>query len=149
MWDKSEIGLRRWNIATQERIVCLWSPAERDISDPVNYQNLDYCLAVRHWYIYMWSWTEILVASYQSKGCMTVWNPLRMSVELCRLWEGHNLCPFECRLSERKPFSWRARKCCRLENLACYEIIYILFVFCEWYCSLTFSTCSLKPLNGI
>ena len=43
--------------------------------------------------------------------------PLCMSTEICRLGEGHNWCPLECRLSVGKPFPRRPRNCYRLETL--------------------------------
>ena len=53
--------------------------------------------------IYMWSWTEMLTASYRPRA-RTVWIPLRTSIEICRLGEGHSLCPWECRLTKLKPY---------------------------------------------
>ena len=53
--------------------------------------------------IYMWSWTEMLTASYRPRA-RTVWIPHRKSIEICQLGEGHSLCPWECRLSVEKPF---------------------------------------------
>ena len=70
---------------------CLWSQAQRDTSDPDNSQNLGYWLTIRHRCICMWSWTEMLIFSFQLRA-RTVWIPLRMSTEICRLGEGHNLC---------------------------------------------------------
>ena len=93
---------------------CLWSQAQRDTSDPDNYQNLGYWLTICHRCICMWSWTEMLTFSFQLRA-KTVWIPLRMSTEICRLGEGHNLCPLKWRLSVGKPFPRRPRKCCRLE----------------------------------
>ena len=69
---------------------CLWSQAQRDTSDPDNSQNLGYWLTIRHRYICMWSWTEMLIFSFQLRA-KTVWIPLRTSTEICRLGEGHNL----------------------------------------------------------
>ena len=97
---------------------CLWSQVQRDTSDPDNSQNLGYWLTIRHRCICMWSWTEMLIFSFQLKA-KTVWIPLRKSTEICRLGEGHNLCQSECRLSVGKPFPRRPRKCCRLKTLAC------------------------------
>ena len=97
---------------------CLWSQAQGDTSDPDNSPNLGYWLTIRHRCICMWSWTEMLFFSSQLRT-KTVWIPLRMSTEICRLGEGHNLYPSECRLSDGKPFPRRPRKCCRLETLAC------------------------------
>ena len=65
----------------------------------------------------MWSWTEMPTASYRPRS-RTVWTPLRTSIEICRLGEGHSLCPWECRLSVGKPFPRRPRKCCQLETRA-------------------------------
>ena len=48
----------------------------------------------------------MLTASYQPRA-RTVWIPLRTSIEICRLGEGHSLCPWECRLSVGKPFPRR------------------------------------------
>ena len=81
---------------------CLWSQVQRDTSDTDNSQNLGYWLTIRHRCICMWSWTEMLIFSFQSRA-KAVWCPLRMSTEICRLREGHNLCPLECRLSVGKP----------------------------------------------
>ena len=41
-----------------------------------------------------------------------------MSTEICRLGEGHSLCPRQCRLSVRKLLLRRPRKCCQLETRA-------------------------------
>ena len=98
---------------------CLWSQAQWDTSDPDYSQNLGYWLTIRHRYICMWSWTEMLTFSFQLRA-KTVCIPLRMSTEICRLGEGHKLCSLECRLSVGKYFPRRPRKCCRLETLACY-----------------------------
>ena len=46
----------------------------------------------------------------------TVWIPLR--IEICRLWEGHSLCPLEYQLSVGKPFPRRPRKCGQLKTRA-------------------------------
>ena len=81
---------------------CLWSQAQRGTSDPDYSQNLGYWLIIRHRCICMWSWTAMLIFSFQLRA-KTVWIPLRMSTEICRLGEGHNLCPSECRLSVGKP----------------------------------------------
>ena len=97
---------------------CLWSQAQRDTFDPDNSQSLGYWLTIRHRCICMWSWTKMLIFSFQLRA-KTVWIPLRMSTEICRLGEGHNKCPLECRLSVGKPFPRRPRKCCRQEILAC------------------------------
>ena len=105
--------------------LCLWSKAQRDTSDPDNFQNLGYWLTIRHRCICMWSqgvpwwsWTEMLIFSFHFRA-KTVWIPLRMSTEICRLGEGHNFCPLECRRSVGKPIPRRPRKCCRLETLTC------------------------------
>ena len=63
---------------------CLWSQAQRDTSDQDNSQNLGYWLTIRHRCICMWSWTEMLNFSFQLRA-KTVWIPLRMSTETCRL----------------------------------------------------------------
>ena len=44
---------------------CLWSQVQRDISDPDNSQNLGYWLTIRHRCNCMWSWTEMLIFSFQ------------------------------------------------------------------------------------
>ena len=67
--------------------------------------------------------------SYRSRA-RTVWIPLRMSTEICRLGEGHSLCPCECRLSVGKPFLRRPRKCCQLETRASWLCLL------PWACSL-------------
>ena len=89
---------------------CLLSQAQWDTSNQDNSENLDYWLTIvlRHRYIDMWSWTEVLTASFQPRA-KTVWIHLCMSTEVCRLGEGHNwcplqLCPLECRLSVGKTF---------------------------------------------
>ena len=69
---------------------CLLPQAQRDTSDPDNSQDLGYWLTIRHQCICMWSWTEMLIFSFQLRA-KTVWIPLRMSTEICRLGEGHNL----------------------------------------------------------
>ena len=66
---------------------CLWSQAQRDTFDPDNSQSLGYWLTIRHRCICMWSWTEMLIFSFQLRA-KTVWIPLRMSTEICRLGEG-------------------------------------------------------------
>ena len=71
---------------------CLWSQAQRGTSDPDNYQNMGYWLTIHHWCIYMWSWTEMLILSFQLRA-KTVWIPLRTSIEICRLGEGQIFCP--------------------------------------------------------
>ena len=76
----------------------------------------------------MWSWTEMPTNSYRSRA-RTVWIPLCMSTEICRLGEGHSLCPWECRSCVGKPFLRRPRKCCQLETRA------------SWWCLLQ-CTCS-------
>ena len=80
---------------------------------------MDYWLTIRHRCIDMLSWTEILTVSFHPRAKI-VWIPLRMSTEICRLGEGHNWRPLECRLSVGKPFPRRPRKCCRLETIACW-----------------------------
>ena len=75
-----------------------WSLSQRDTSNIDYSQNLDYWLTKRHRCICMWSWTEMLTFSSQLR-VKTPWNPLLMSTEICRLGEGHNLWPLECRLS--------------------------------------------------
>ena len=82
---------------------CPWSQAQRDTFDPVNSKYLGFWLTIRHRCICMWSWTEILFFSFQLRA-KTVWIPLCMSTEICRIGEGYNLCQLECRLSVRKPF---------------------------------------------
>ena len=98
--------------------VLLFLLLQRDTSDQDNSQNLGYWFTIRHRCTCMWSWTEMLIFSFQLRA-KTVWTPLRMSTEICRPGEGHNLWPSECRLSVGKPFLRRPRKCCRLETLAC------------------------------
>ena len=80
---------------------CLSYQAQRNTSDQDNSKNLGYLLTIRHRCICMWSWTEMLTFSFELRA-KTVWIPLRMSTEICRLGEGHNLCPLECRLSVGK-----------------------------------------------
>ena len=75
-------------------------------SDQDNSENIDYWLTIRHRCVDMWSWTEMLTVSFQRRA-KTVWIPLRMRTEICRLSVG-------------KPFPRRPRKCCRLETLACW-----------------------------
>ena len=97
--------------------LCLWYHAQRDTFNPDNSQSLGYWFTIRHRCICMWSWTEMLF--FFQLRAKTVWIPLRMSTEICRLREGYNFRPLECRLSVGKPFPRRPRKCCRLETLAC------------------------------
>ena len=88
---------------------CLLSQAQRDTSVPDNSHNLGYWLTIRHRCMCLWSWTEMQTFSFQLRT-KTVWIPLRVSrEEICRLGEGHNLCPWECRLSDGKPFLRRPR----------------------------------------
>ena len=63
-----------------------------------NSQIMDYWFTIRHRCSFIWSWTEMLTVSFQPRA-KTVWIPLRSSTEMCRLGEGHNECPSECRLS--------------------------------------------------
>ena len=63
---------------------CLWSQAQRDTFDPDNSQSLGYWLTIRHRCICMWSWTEMLIFSFQLRA-KTVWIPLRMSTEIFHL----------------------------------------------------------------
>ena len=98
---------------------CLLFQAQRDTSDQDNYENIYYWLTIRHRCVDMWSWTEMLTVSFQRRA-KTVWIPIRMSTEICRLGEGHNWYQLKCRLSVGKPFPRRPRKCCRLETLACW-----------------------------
>ena len=51
---------------------CLWSQAQRDTFDPDISQSLGYWLTIRHRYICMWSWTEMLIFFFpvESKDCM-------------------------------------------------------------------------------
>ena len=80
---------------------CLWSQAQRDTSDPDNYQNLGYWLTIRHRCICMWSWTEMLIFSLQLKA-KTVWIPLRMSTEICRIYVANMRLVFQiCRSSQK------------------------------------------------
>ena len=65
---------------------CLWSQAQRDKFDTDNSQSLGYWLTIRHQCICMWSWTEMLVFSFQLRA-KTVWIPLPMSTGICRLGE--------------------------------------------------------------
>ena len=71
---------------------CLWSQAQRDTFDPDNSQSLGYWLTIRHRCICMWSWTEMLIFSFQLRA-KTVWIPLRMSTEICRLGVKVKICP--------------------------------------------------------
>ena len=64
----------------------------------------------------------MLTASYRPRA-RTVWIPLRTSIEICRLGEGHSLCPWECRLFVGKPFPRRPRKCCQLETRASWQCL--------------------------
>ena len=108
------------NPSRKQRCCCLsyfWSQVQRDTSDPDYSQNIGYWLTTRHRCICMWSLTKMLTFSFKLRA-MTVWSPLRMSTEKCRLGERHNLYPLECRLSVGKPFTRRPRKCCQLETLA-------------------------------
>ena len=61
-----------------------------------NSQSVGYWWTKRRRCIYMWSWSEMLTASYPPRA-RTVWIPLRTSIEICRLGEGHSLCPWGCR----------------------------------------------------
>ena len=72
---------------------CLWSQAQRDTSDPDNSQNLGYWLTIRHRCICIWSWTETSAIFFFPVESKDLWIPLRMSTEICRLGERHNLCP--------------------------------------------------------
>ena len=60
---------------------CLWSQAQRDTSDPDNSQSLGYWLTIRHRCICMWSWTEMLIFSFQLRA-KTVWIPLEFRIRL-------------------------------------------------------------------
>ena len=96
---------------------CLWSQAQRIHLNKI---------IIKIWVI---DWQHVIDVSvcevelrclfFLSSWEQRLWILLRMSTEICRLGEGHNLCPFECRLSIGKPFPRRPRKCCRLETLAC------------------------------
>ena len=77
---------------------CLWSQGQRDTVDPDNSQSLGYWLTIRHQCICTWSWTEMLFFFLSILRAKTVWIPLHMSTEICRLGAWHNLCPLECRL---------------------------------------------------
>ena len=68
------------------------------------------------------------IVCYRSRA-RTVWIPLRTSTQICRLGEGHDLPPWECRLSVWKSFQRWLRKCCQLENRV------------SWWCLLQ-CTCS-------
>ena len=46
----------------------LWSQAQRDTSDPDNFQNPGYWLTIRHRCICMWSWTEMLFFSFHLRA---------------------------------------------------------------------------------
>ena len=96
---------------------CLWSQDQGDTSDRDNSQSLGYQWTQRRRCIYMWSWTEMLTASNRPRA-RTIWIPLRTSIEICRLGEGHSLCPLECLLSVGKPFQRRPQKCCQLQTRA-------------------------------
>ena len=54
----------------------------------------------------------LIISSWEQR----LYESLRMSTEICRLGEGHNLCRLECRISVWKLFPWRPRKCCRLKT---------------------------------
>ena len=41
----------------------------------------------------------MLTASYRPRA-RTVWIPLRTSIEICRLGEGHSLCQWECKIKK-------------------------------------------------
>ena len=47
---------------------CLWSQAQRDTFDPDNSQSLGYWLTIRHRCTCMWSWTEMLIFSFQLRA---------------------------------------------------------------------------------
>ena len=103
----------------------------------------------------MWSWNEMPTVSYRSRA-RTVWILLRMSTEICRLREGHSLCPWECRLSVGKPFLRKPRTCCQLETRAsklflngrnfCWLLItfwsfFFIFQLSLWLCDILLCAC--------
>ena len=74
----------------------------------------------------------MLTASYRPRA-RTVWIPLRTSIEICRLGEGHSLCPWECRLSVGKPFPAKTTKMLSTRNssiLIMSSSVYLFFVWC-------------------
>ena len=85
-----------------------------DTSDRDYSRSLGYSWTICHKCIYLWSWTVMLTGSYRS-WARTVWILLRMSTEICRLGEGHSLCPRKWRLSIRTYFPRISQKCCQLE----------------------------------
>ena len=99
-----------------------------DTSDRDNFQSQNYLWTIRHRCIYMLSWTDMPTVSFRSRAG-TVLISLCMSAEISRLRKGHSLCPWECRLSERKLFLRRLRKYCHIETRA------------SWWCLLQ-CTCS-------
>ena len=119
---------------------CLWSQAQRGTSDQDNSQNLGYWLTIRNRCICMWSWPEMLIFSFQLRAKI-VWIPLPTSTEICRLGEGHNLCPSECRLSVCFPIKEHFLSCSLIEGLGNTCII-----FCSNCCvSPTFRIFSVIP----
>ena len=116
---------------------CLWSQVQRDTSDPDNSQNLGYWLIIRHRCICMWSWTEMLIFSFQLRT-KTVWIPLRMSTEICRLGEGHNLCPLEWRLSvgTPPPSPSKTTKMLSTKNSSMLMMSFSVYLFFNSECSL-------------
>ena len=80
----------------------------------------------------------MLTASYRPRA-RTVWNPLRTSKEICRLGEGHSLCPWECRLSVGKTFPAKTTKMLSTRNssiLIMSSSVYLFFAsecyFTKW-----------------
>ena len=161
LWDKHTIAWRRWNIATQERKICdreveivtfvikgsalLTVPLDRQEKIKVGSRGVALSrifhlklsgihLTKKILKIWIIDWQYVIDVSIYPKA-KTVWIPLRISIEICRLGVGHNWCPFECRLSVEKHLPRRPRKYCRLETLACW--LCHLQCTCKSECSLT------------
>ena len=96
---------------------CLLSQAQRDTSDPDNSQNLGYWLTIRHRCICMWSWTEMLIFSFQLKAKTA--NSASYEYRKMSARRGAQFVPIGMPTICCKTFPRRPRKCCRLETLAC------------------------------